>query len=167
MAHARGGARLSIGQGGRKERFKVIAASNRVISACRFKTRRSEVNRITDRILTGTVGELLVQIRLLQHGVQAAPPIKDSGNDLIAVNGCEFRAVSVRTTTTGRFQKPDCARLYHVLAVVHLVGDDREIFLDRSRVFLIPQEQVAEVPDQCDRLDQYLFSEELLRRLFG
>ena len=53
------------------------------------------MNKITDRIQTGTVGELLVQIRLLQFGVQAAPPIKDSGNDLIAVNDREFRAVSV------------------------------------------------------------------------
>lgn len=44
------------------------------------------MNQVTDKIMTGTIGELLVQIRLLQFGVQAAPPIKDSGNDLIAVN---------------------------------------------------------------------------------
>jgi len=125
------------------------------------------VNRITDRIQTGTLGELLVQIRLLQYGVQAAPPIKDSGNDLIAVNGKEFRAVSVRTTTTGRFNKPNGDREYHVLAVVNLVGDNRDVFLDRSDLFLIPQADVAEAPDRCDRLDDYRFSEGLVRSLFG
>ena len=64
------------------------------------------MNRVTDKILTGTIGELLVQVRLLQYGVQASPPIKDSGNDLIAVNGDAFRAVAVRTTTTGRVLPP-------------------------------------------------------------
>ena len=79
------------------------------------------MNQVTEKIMTGTLGELLVQARLLQYSVQAAPPIKDSGNDLIAVNGVEFRAVSVRTTTSGFYNKPETSRLYHVLAVVHLV----------------------------------------------
>jgi hypothetical protein len=127
----------------------------------------THMNQITDKIQTGTMGELLVQIRLLQYGVQAAPPLKDSGNDLIAVNGKEFRAVSVRTTTTGRFNKPDENRLYHVLAVVHLLGHDREIYLDGSRIFLIPQECVAGVDNRCDQLDRFSFSEALVRSLFG
>jgi hypothetical protein len=125
------------------------------------------LNQITDKIQTGTIGELLVQIRLLQFGVQAAPPIKDSGNDLIAVNGHVFRAVSVRTTTTGRYNKPAGERLYHVLAVVHLVGNDREILLDASQVFLIPQAEVADAPDCCENLHSHLFSGELVGRLFG
>ena len=62
------------------------------------------MNQITKKMHVGTIGELLVQIRLLQYSMQTAPPIKDSGNDLIAVKGETFRAVSVRTTTTGRFQ---------------------------------------------------------------
>jgi len=110
---------------------------------------------------------MLVQIRLLQYGVQAAPPIKDSGNDLIAVNGQAFRAVSVRTTTTGRYNKPPAERLYHVLAVVRLVGDDREVFLDASQVFLIPQAEVAAASDSCDRLRDYMFSGELVGKLFA
>jgi hypothetical protein len=125
------------------------------------------LNRITDKISTGTIGELLVQVRLLQYGVQAAPPIKDSGNDLIAVNGHEFRAVSVRTTTTGRFQKPVAERLYNVLAIVHLVGEDREVYLDQSRLFLIPAGEVEAAADRCDRLDQYAFNGELVQRLSG
>jgi hypothetical protein len=127
------------------------------------------MNQIRDNLETGTIGELLVQIRLLQHGVQAAPPIKDTGNDLIAVSGGEFRAVSVKTTksTSGRFHKPKGARRYHVLAVVHLAGHDREIFLDRSNVYLIPQKEVAAAPARCELLDQYLFSEDLVKKLFG
>lgn len=125
------------------------------------------MNQVTDKILTGTLGELLVQIRLLQYGVQAAPPIKDSGNDLIAVNGKEFRAVSVRTTTTRTYSKPKARRLYHVLAVVYLVGDDREVFLDRSQVFLIPQAEVAAASTDCEELGKYKFSRQLVEKLFG
>lgn len=125
------------------------------------------MNQVTERILTGTLGELLVQIRLLQYGVQAAPPIKDSGNDLIAVNAKEFRAVSVRTTTTGTYSKPDADRLYHVLAIVFLVGDEREVSLDASELFLIPQTEVAAAPTDCGKLGKYGFSRNLVETLFG
>jgi hypothetical protein len=125
------------------------------------------MNPITERMSTGCVGELLVQLRLLQLGVQAAPPIEDSGNDLIAVNQAEFRAVSVRTTTTGTYTKPDTERRYHVLAVVHLMGEDRELHLDRSRVFLIPKAEVAGASCNCDNLDVYGYSRDQVERLFG
>lgn len=125
------------------------------------------MNRVTDRIHTGTLGELLVQIRLLQYGVQAAPPLKDSGNDLIAINGDIFRAVSVRTTTTGTYNKPKADRLYHVLAVVHLLGQEREVSLDYSRLFLIPHADVAAASTDCDQLTNYQFSEKLVEAMFG
>lgn len=125
------------------------------------------MNPISDKVATGTIGELLVQLRLLQFGVQAAPPIKDSGNDLIAVNGPEFRAVAIRTTTTGTYNKPVGQRLYHVLAVVHLAGTERDIFLDKSRIFLIPQAEVAAASGSCESLDAYAFSGEQVERLFG
>lgn len=127
------------------------------------------MNKITDKIQTGTVGELLVQIRLLQYGVQAAPPIKDSGNDLIAVNRNEFRAVSVRTTTDadGKYNKPESDKLYHVLAVVHLAGDDRIVNLDASNIFLIPHAAVQAAPSQCKDLGKYVFTRQRLQELFG
>ena len=125
------------------------------------------MNPISNKINTGTVGELLVQIRLLQHGVQAAPPIKDSGNDLIAVNSDIFRAVSVRTTTNGRFNKPDPARAYHVLAIVELLGEDSKIYLDASRIFLVPQAEVAGISIMCAALERYLWSDDLVTELFG
>jgi hypothetical protein len=61
-------------------------------------------NPISSQIKTGTLGELLVQIRLLQFDVQATPPMKDSGNDLIAVRGETFRGVQVKTRTKGDFR---------------------------------------------------------------
>jgi len=61
------------------------------------------VNAISPELVTGTIGELLVQLRLLELGVQAAPPIKDSGNDLIAVRGQAFCAIQVRTTAGVRY----------------------------------------------------------------
>lgn len=125
------------------------------------------MNQVTDRIKTGALGELLVQIRLLQLGVQAAPPIKDSGNDLIAVNGHEFRAISVRTTTSLTYNKPNAARSYHILAVVRLVGDDRIVTLDTSEIFLIPQAEVASAPTRCDRLEQYRFTRHAVEAHFG
>jgi hypothetical protein len=125
------------------------------------------VNHVTDKILTGTLGELLVQIRLLQCGVQAAPPVKDSGNDLIAVNGTEFRAVSVRTTTTGTYNKPEANRLYHVLAVVYLIDDENEVFLDDSKLFFIPKAEVAAASTDCQNLGQYIFSRQHVGQLFG
>ena len=124
-------------------------------------------NPLPENNLTGLFGELLVQIRLLQYGVQAAPPIEDSGNDLIAVNGREFRSVSVRTTTSTTFTKPKSERIYDVLAVVCLEGADNEVSLDGSKVFLIPQPAVAEVSTDAKNLDKYRFSKGLVEYLFG
>ena len=96
------------------------------------------MNSITDQMLTGTVGELLVQLRLLEHNVQAAPPIKDSGNDLIAVRRNVFRAIQVKTRTGDKYSKDKLPELYHILAVVHLVENEETLLLDASQVFLIP-----------------------------
>jgi hypothetical protein len=125
------------------------------------------MNPISDRVATGTIGEILVQLRLLQHGVQAAPPIKDSGNDLIAVNGRTFRAISVRTTTNGRYNKPPPERAYDVLAVVSLFGSGRDILLDRSNIFLIAVEDVAGASNSCNDLREWMLSEERVAHLFG
>ena len=125
------------------------------------------MNPISDRVATGTIGELLVQLRLLQYGVQPAPPIKDSGNDLIAINGRDVRSISVRTTTNGRYTKPKAGRIYDVLAVVSLFGHDREIQLDRSSIFLLAHAEVAGAPVSCNRLEPWAWSPELVVRLFG
>jgi hypothetical protein len=127
------------------------------------------MNKVTDDIMTGTLGELLVQIRLLQFGIQAAPPIKDSGNDLIAVNGEVFRAISVRTTTEldGKYNRPPVGRRFHVLAVVHLIGQERHVYLDESPIYLVPGELAYKVPVHCKNLEEFLMKPKLVESLFG
>jgi hypothetical protein len=116
---------------------------------------------------TGVIGVLLAQLKLLQYGVQAAPPIEDSGNDLIGVNGLEFRAIQVRTTTTGTYNKPGPDKLYHVLIVVRLAGSGREVNLNDSKLFLLPKSDVKSASGYCQFLKQYAFSRELVEKLFG
>jgi hypothetical protein len=124
------------------------------------------MNRITDNLKIGTVGELLVQLRLLEHGVQAAPPIKDSGNDLIAVKEESFRAIQIKTTTGDNFDKPNPERKYHILAVVHLVDDKTTIYVDKSSVFLIPRDQVEASPTRIRDLDRFRMTTDVVTRLF-
>ena len=126
------------------------------------------MNTISDRMQSGVVGEHLVQIRLLQHGIQAAPPISDSGNDLIAVNGDQFRAIQVRTTTKGNYKKPKPDRQYHILTVLDLYGEDREVNLDKSNVFFIHHSEVGDAPTNCQSLlEDYVMSRHRLEQLFG
>ncbi len=124
------------------------------------------MNPITDRIKIGTVGEILVQLRLLEHNVQAAPPIKDSGNDLIAVRGEVFRAIQVKTRTGDSYSKNDLPDLYHVLAVVHLVANEDSLLLDESQVFLIPRNNVAGASTRFADLAEFAVSVEHVDALF-
>lgn len=103
------------------------------------------MNKLSPTLLQGTFGELLVQIRLFQHEVQAAPPIKDSGNDLIALKGRCCRAIQVKTTAFEdpvRIENPD--REYDILALVLLDPgrDGMNVSLDNCGVFLIPKGNV-------------------------
>jgi hypothetical protein len=101
------------------------------------------MNSLTDELITGTTGELLVQLRLFQYDVQAAPPLKDSGNDLIAVRGEDFMAVQVKTTgqENGGWSLPS-KRGYHILALVRLEGEGDELYLDTSDVYLLERDTV-------------------------
>jgi len=124
------------------------------------------MNPISPKIKTGTVGELLVQLRLLQFDVQAAPPLKDSGNDLIAVSGDCFRAVQVKTTTGVVFDRSNLPDHYHILAVVALAGENQNICLDASKVFLIERERVDEVSRRIDSLAEFELSASRIKSLF-
>jgi len=94
------------------------------------------MNPLPFKLNTGTFGELFAQFRLLQFDVQAAPPLKDTGNDLIAVRGEVFRAISVRATTGSTFNKPKAGRLYHILAVVRFQKSEvGEVLLDQTDLF--------------------------------
>lgn len=118
------------------------------------------MNSLHDSIITGTIGELLVQLRLFQYGVQAAPPLKDSGNDLIAVRGEVFRAIQVKTTAaSGTFRLPS-NRKYHILALVRLKDDDQEYLLDKSEVFLLERSSCTQAnvrsPEVSHKISQIL-----------
>lgn len=101
------------------------------------------MNDLPPGLKIGTVGELLVQLRLLECGVQAAAPLKDSGNDLVAVKGDQFRAVQVKTCLDRRpaIRRGRLPALYHLLALVHLVRHDGRLLLDESLIYCVTREQ--------------------------
>lgn len=126
------------------------------------------MNPLPAKIHCGTLGELLVQIRLFQHGVQASPPIKDSGNDLIAISGESFRAIQVKTRREEPFDIGPLPQRYHILALVHLVEVDEELHLDSSRVFLIPKSVVeSRVIRRFDDVVDFAICRKLVERLFS
>lgn len=99
-------------------------------------------NPIPRKMATGTIGELLVQLRLLQYDVQAAPPIKDSGNDLIAARGMVLKTIQVKATTGNRCSCNNLPKLYHLLALVFLRREKNDFLLDRSQIFLLRKGEV-------------------------
>ena len=123
-------------------------------------------NPISSQIRTGPIGELLVQLRLLQFDVQAAAPIKDSGNDLIAVRGEEFRGIQVKTRTRGQFQLANLPKHYHILALVDLKGEENQIYLDHSEIFLLAR-AVVEKEGLPKDLRPFCICQELVDSLFG
>src|SRR3546814_14802490 len=100
-------------------------------------------NDIPPPLATGTLGEILVQLRLLQFGVQAAPPIKDTGNDLVAFRGRAVRTIQVKTATNRVSRDRRLPKHYDVLAFVLLHSTDGIVALASSRIFLVPRASVG------------------------
>jgi hypothetical protein len=125
------------------------------------------MNPLSDRVITGTTGELLIQLRLFQYGVQAAPPLMDSGNDLIAVRGGTFRAIQVKTTgnPNGAWNPPATDRAYHILALVRLIGEDEQLWLDQCEVYLLDKEIVDTYGVNPPGMEQYQLSQERVNEL--
>lgn len=121
---------------------------------------------ISEKVKIGTVGKLLVQTRLLQYGVQAAPPLKDTGNDLIAVCGESFRGVQVKTAAAGKIQWNNLPEHYHILALVDLEREGENIYLDASSVYLVPRSKVDHVHPNDGSLEQYRICQTLVNQLF-
>jgi hypothetical protein len=125
------------------------------------------MNPLPFKLNTGTFGELFAQFRLLQFDVQAAPPLKDTGNDLIAVRGEVFRAISVRATTGSTFNKPKAGRLYHILAVVRFQKSEvGEVLLDQTDLFLVPRAAVAALQNNISAVERYRICEDLVDEFF-
>ena len=125
------------------------------------------MNPLFDTTLKGTLGELITQTFLLAHGVQAAPPIKDSGNDLIAVRKHAFRAVQVRTSGDGSIDKSRLDKLYHILAVVHLPFDGTIPLVDKARVFLFNAKDVPALTGTVDKYPNSILTDGLVLELWN
>lgn len=137
---------------------------------CRFECSNGVefMNPICENLKIGTLGELLVQLRLLQFDVQAAPPLRDSGNDLIAIRGEAMRAIQIKTTTRDHFEFDlhSLPRLYHGLALVKFVGEDRLLYLDDCRIFLLPKCNITKGYYSFDELGDYALSPAVVDKLF-
>lgn len=113
-------------------------------------------NPIDEKMRIGTIGELLVQLRLLQHNIQAAPPIKDSGNDLVALKGRHIRLIQVKTTATSTFPKlPGKRKIFDLLAIVDLRGYDRTLKLDDTKIFLVSKGDLPKIGRGLNSLEAY------------
>lgn len=95
-------------------------------------------NPLPPSLATGTLGELLVQFRLLQLGVQAAPPLKDTGNDLVAFRNQQIRTIQVKSAPNKISSDRRLPTHYDILAIVWLHGEAGRLEADASRIFLIP-----------------------------
>ena len=123
-------------------------------------------NKLSYEAYIGTIGELLVQLRLLQYEVQAAPPIKDSGNDLIAIRGEVVKFIQVKTSTKERINTVGLPNIYHMLALVKLKCDRKNIFLDQSDVFFITKKNVKQTSYLFSKLGSKIISEKLINEIF-
>jgi hypothetical protein len=125
-------------------------------------------NQLPPKLATGTIGELLVQIHLLQFGVQAAPPIKDTGNDLIAVRRDVFKSIQVKTTAGERYPVGKLPEFYNLLAVVHLVRENSKVFIGESKVYLIPKESIDDgtAPRKISELGNFRMTQARIDELF-
>lgn len=124
-------------------------------------------NPLPSNLAIGTIGELLVQLRLLQFGVQAAPPLKDSGNDLVALLGYVVRTIQVKCSANGIPAVRRLPQKYHLLALVVLRGHDQTLLLDSSEVYLVPRSEVSSLKRTGAGLEQFRLSQELVHRLFS
>jgi hypothetical protein len=134
------------------------------------------VNPLPERLHIGTLGELLVQIRLLQYDVQAVATHKDTGNDLLATRGEVFRALQVKTTRTqGKHftfsYKETMTKAFNILALVRLNVGDTGVLLDKSSVYLLRRTEVEERGNGCfkvaDLEESFLLNAERVARLFS
>jgi len=125
-------------------------------------------NPISTQLATGTFGELLVQLRLLQFDVQAAPPLKDSGNDLIAIRDDAIRCVQVKATEAKeRPAWPKRVTKYHLIAFVRIVREDRVLQLDQSHIYLFWREEtMCRLSRSWSKLEQFLLTSQRVDELF-
>lgn len=105
------------------------------------------MNELPERneLYKGALGELIVRAVLFAHGVDASRPCADTGNDLIAVKGDQFRAVQVKSSVVDLVEKIlDLGeRRFHILAFVFFPkGSNRPYSVRDARVFLLGRDEL-------------------------
>ena len=91
---------------------------------------------------TGTEGELLVQLRLLEYGVQAAAPILDTGNDLIGIKDGYVKFIQVKTSKVRMPARPQPNRIWDIVCLVKLEMDcTGELLLDQSKINILERDK--------------------------
>lgn len=109
----------------------------------------------------------MAQLRLLQYDVQAAPPLKDTGNDLIAIKGLNLKCVQVKTTTGDTFDLRKLPKKYHFVLMVKLEGDGKNIFLDRSEIFLLKKEEITKNRYSVSELTSNVLNKSIINTIFN
>lgn len=133
------------------------------------------MNSLSDTFLEGTFGELFVQLRLLQYEVQAAPPLKDTGNDLIAIKGDILKAIQVKTTKKDDQIKYDFKKLsqrkYHILALVFLDQKESDepnaLNIDKCKIYLLNNSEVKKGTYKKEELAAFELNQKLVDSLFS
>lgn len=128
------------------------------------------MNSSPDTMVKGKIGELLVQLRLFQYGIESAIPVIDSGNDIIALKGHIVKSIQVKTKGHDkdiRWNLSNIPERYDILALVKLA--ENESRLDKALIYLLSKEQVngrMSFSDNGEAMGQYLLSEETINSLF-
>jgi hypothetical protein len=116
-----------------------------------MKDHATNMNPLYATTKQGTIGELIVQLRLLEYDVQAAAPIKDSGNDLIAIKETRFRAIQIRSTTIENIDKPNEEVLYDILAIVQLPEKDGRPVTRDADIYLFAKDEVKDISGKVSK----------------
>jgi len=99
-------------------------------------------NPLDNNIHKGTVGEILVQLKLLTLNIESFPPLKDSGTDLVAHIGNSYKGIQVKTKQDGnKWNFPPKGRIYDILALVEL---DKNLLLDQSKIWILTKKEAEE-----------------------
>lgn len=123
---------------------------------------------LTTKVKRGTLGELLAQVHLLVNGVQAAPPLRDSGNDLIACAGETILTLQVKTAKRHSFPKRRLPKLYHAAVFVVLKEVNEKIDVSGADVYLLSRKEIEDSTSLGKKaLEPYRISKDRVAEVFG
>ena len=102
----------------------------------------------------GRCGELLVQHKLLLHGVESAPMTTDSGIDLVAFSSQTCRALTIQVKTSHK-PKPSGGKGKPTLDWWMPEDSPAEIFafveLEKNQVWLLKRDEMPALAQQISR----------------